>query len=277
MNRFEALYQEKMTTLEQIAGMVETGWNCCTDNGIAIPYATFDAIGERVRRGEIEDITLQSFFDVRPMPCFEEELCDKIKGVSWFSSGGSRKAINTGHADVMPNYYRDAPSLYRDYIDIDAFYSVVSPMDKHGYFSTCNASCIFAQTRKAERIFLEVNENLPRIASTSYIHISQVTALCENNKPLPTLTPVIADDVSTKIGEIIAEEIPNGATIQLGIGNIPYTVGTLLKGKRDLGIHTEMFTDTMMALLECGAANNSRKPIYAGRSGGTSAFGSKRL
>jgi len=277
MNKFEALYREKLTTLEQIAGMTETGWNCSMDNGIAIPYAIFDAIGERVRRGEIEDIIVQSFFDLRPMPCFDEELSDKIKGVSWFSSAGSRKAINNGHADVMPNYYRDAPLLYRDYIDIDAFYSVVSPMDKHGYFSTCNASCIFEQSRKAKRVFLEVNENLPRVASTSYIHISQVTALCENNCTLPTLPRVEPDDATTKIGEFISEEVPDGATIQLGIGNIPYTVGIMLKGKRNLGIHTEIFHDIFMELLECGAASNVKKPIHQGRSVGTFAFGTKRL
>ena len=277
MNKFETLYKEKLTSQEDIAQMARSGWTCCTDNGIAIPYAIFNAIGERVRRGEIDDITLQSFFDVSPLPCFEKELSDRIRGVSWFSSSGSRKAINTGFADVMPNYYRDAPSLYRDYIDIDAFYTVVSPMDKHGYFSTCNASTIFAQARKAKRIFLEVNENLPRSAYTSYIHISQVTALCENNVPLPTSAPIVADEVSTRIGEIIAEEIPNGATIQLGIGSIPYTVGMLLKDKRDLGIHTEIFTDILMELLESGAANNSQKPIHQGKSVTTFVFGSKQL
>ena len=277
MNNFKQLYQEKLTTLDQIVSVVESGWDCCADNGIAIPFAIFDAIGERVRRGDLDNITMQSFFDVCSMPCYDDELSKKITGISWFSSRGGRKAINTGHADVMPNYYRDAPSLFRDYVDIDAFYSVVSPMDKHGYFSTCNSSSSFAMSRKAKRIFLEVNENMPRLSSSSFIHISQVDALYENNKPVPTIAPAKAEDISTKIGEIIAEEIPNGSTIQLGIGNIPNAVGMILKDKRDLGIHSEMFTDSMVELLECGAVNNNLKPFHMGRSVATFAFGSKRM
>jgi len=277
MTKHEKLYKEKQTTLDRIAAMVESGWNCCADNGIAIPFTLFDEIGERVRRGELENITMQSFFDVCSMPCYDKELSKKITGISWFSASGGRKAVNTGLADVMPNYYRDAPSLYRDYIDIDVFCTVVSPMDKHGYFSTCNSSSGFAQSQKAKHIFLEVNENMPRSPSSSFIHISQVTALYENHKALPTIAPSRTDELSARIGEIIAEEIPNGATIQLGIGNIPNAVGMLLRDKHDLGIHSEMFTDSMVELLECGAVNNSRKPIHVGRSVCTFAYGSKRM
>jgi acyl-CoA hydrolase len=104
-----------------------------------------------------------------------------------------------------------------------------------------------------------------------------VTALCENNAELPTLVPSKPDDVSITIGNLIAEEIPDGATIQLGIGAIPDVVGMALKSKHDLGIHSEMFTDSMMELLKCGAANNSRKPIHRGRSVATFAFGSKHM
>jgi len=277
MNRNEELYQGKLTTIDHIAEIVESGWNCCADNGIAIPFSIFNAIGERVRRGNLDNITMQSFFDVCSMPCYDKDLSKKITGISWFSSSGGRKAINTGNADVMPNYYRDAPSLYRDYIDIDAFFSIVAPMDKHGYFSTCNSSSSFAQSRKAKHIFLEVNNNMPRSSSASFIHISQVSALCENNIPIPTIPSVADDSLSVRIGEIIAEEIPNGATIQLGIGSIPNAVGMLLKDKHDLGIHSEMFTDSMVELLECGAANNCRKPIHIGRSVATFAFGSRRM
>ena len=277
MNNYEIMYQKKLTALESIAGMVEPGWNCCADNGIAIPFAMFGAIGERVRRDELEGITMQSFFDVCAMPCYDSVLSKKINGISWFSSSGGRKAINTGNADVMPNYYRDAPLLYREYIDIDAFCTVVSPMDKHGYFSTCNSSCSFAQSRKAKRIFLEVNENLPRSPSSSFIHISQVTALCENHIPIPTIAPAEEDSICTRIGELIADEIPDEATIQLGIGTIPNAVGMMLRNKRNLGIHSEMFTDSMVELLECGAANNEKKPIHTGRSVATFAFGGKRM
>ena len=278
MNNFKELYSQKHTTLNNIAGMMQSDWTFASDIGISIPFAIYDAIGERVRKGEISNVTMHTFLDVGTMPCFEKDLSGDIKGISWFTGVEGRKAINSGHADVMPNYFRDAPSLYRDYVGIDALCAVVSPMDKHGYFSTGSGACSFSLVNKAKMIFLEVNENMPRTSGTSYIHISQVEALWENNVPLAaSSSPTAIDDVATKIGEIVSEEIPNGSTIQLGIGNIPNAVGMLLKEKRNLGIHTELFTDSLMELLECGAADNSLKPIHQGRSVGTFAFGSRKL
>jgi len=277
INNFKQSYNEKLKTIEELAGMVKSGWNFCSDIGISIPNAIYEAIGDRVRKGEITGLTMQNFLDVGDLPCYEDDLVGKVKGISWFSGVEGRKAVNAGHADVMPNYLRDAPSLFRDYIDIDAFCAVVSPMDRHGYFSTCNAACSFAQSRKAKNIFLEVNENMPRSAFTSYIHISQVTALCENNIALPESAPDEVDEEGRIIGELIYDEIPNGSTIQLGIGSVPNAVGTLLRGKRNLGIHTELFTDSMMELLKCGAADNALKPIHLGRSVATFIFGTRKL
>ncbi|MCL2392501.1 MAG: 4-hydroxybutyrate--acetyl-CoA CoA transferase [Oscillospiraceae bacterium] len=277
MNKYNDLYLEKLLSIEQVAAMAESGWSLCSDIGMSAPFAIYEAIGKRVRDNNLTDITMHSWMDVDYLPFFDNELTEKISGVSWFSGVGGRKAINAGHGDVMPNYFRDAPSLFRDYIDLDAFYAVVSPMDKHGYFSTCNAANSFSMARKAKHIFLEVNENMPRSAYTSYIHISQVTALYENNKPLAEVSPTQEDDVSLMVGRYVTEEIPNGSTIQLGIGNIPETVGKLLKEKSDLGIHTELFTDSMMELLECGAANNNFKPIHTSRSVATFVFGTRKL
>ncbi|NCC69534.1 MAG: 4-hydroxybutyrate--acetyl-CoA CoA transferase, partial [Clostridia bacterium] len=179
---------------------------------------------------------------------------------------------------IMPCYYRYIPSLFTDYVDMDAYFAVVSPMDKHGYFSTGgDGSNSFAMMKKAKRIYLEVNNNMPRALSAAAIHISQVTALCENNVELPVLQPAALDEVSMTIGNLIAEEIPDGATLQLGIGAIPDAVGMALKSKRDLGIHTEMFTDSMVELIECGAVNNSLKPIHTGKTVTTFALGSKRM
>jgi len=277
MKSFTKLYSEKLSTLEQIASMAKPGWNFCSDIGISIPFAIYGAIGDRIKKGELTNISMQSWLDTDQLPFFDMDLTENVKGVSWFSGADSRSAINTGHGDVMPNYFRDAPSLFRDYIDVDAFCAVVSPMDKHGYFSTCNAACSVELARKAKHIFIEVNENMPRSAYTSVIHISQVTALFENHKLLPEIGAAQEDETSLAVGRIITEEIPNGATIQLGIGNIPDTVGRLLKEKRNLGIHTELFTDSMMDLLQCGAADNSLKPIHQGRSVATFVFGTKKL
>jgi acyl-CoA hydrolase len=115
---------------------------------------------------------MHTILDVFPMAFYDKEFSGKLQGVSWFTGSGARTAINGGYGGLMPCYYRDMPSLFTDYVDMDAYCAVVSPMDKHGYFSTgATGSNSFAMIRKAKRIFLEVNENMPRVASAPIIHI----------------------------------------------------------------------------------------------------------
>ena len=201
-----------------------------------------------------------------------------MTGYSWFSSGGARKAVNGGYADLFPAYYRDIPGHIKRLYDFDAYCVAVSPMDSHGYFSLATTSSYSeAMISKAKRIFIEVNEKQPRCLCGTQIHVSQVDAIVENTHDIPVLPPVVIDDVSRTIGNLIAEQIPDGACIQLGIGAIPDATGMALKTKHDLGIHTEMFTDSMVELLECGAVNNSKKQIHRGKTVTTFAFGSQRI
>lgn len=178
----------------------------------------------------------------------------------------------------MPAYYRDIPGLFQDYVKPEVLIAVVSPMDKHGYFSTgCDGSLSAALFATAKTVLLEVNPHMPRSLSSTQIHISQVDALWENDAPMMCLPPKEIDEVSARIGGFIAEEIPDGATLQLGIGAIPDAVGNALQSKHHLGIHTEMFTDSMMTLIECGAVDNSCKPIHTGKTVASFALGSQRM
>jgi len=278
MNNIKDDYQAKLTTPAGIAAQVESGWVCGTDIALAIPYAICNEIGERAAHGELKDVTLHSMLDTRPLPFFDESYRGRLNGVSWFSGSEMRKAVNGGWADIMPAYYRDMPALIEDYVELDAYFAVVSPMDAHGYFSTgCDGSISLALLKKAKRIYLQVNKNMPRALTAPAIHISQVTGLCEVNEKLVVLPQAKPDSISATIGNLIAAEIPDGATIQLGIGAIPDAVGMALRGKHHLGIHTEMFTDSMVELLQCGAADNSQKPIHTGKTVAAFAFGSKRI
>ena len=134
-----------------------------------------------------------------------------------------------------------------------------------------------ALAEQAKHIFLEVNPNMPRTFGEQQIHISQVEALCETDVPLQEAAPAEIDEISRCIGGRIAEEVPNGATIQLGIGAIPAAVGLCLRDKRDLGIHTELFSDAMVELIECGAVTNQRKTLHKGKSVATLAYGTRRV
>lgn len=272
------LYQQKKRSPEEIVQEVGDGWNCAADIAAAIPPAIMNALGKASDAGAFRGVRINTLLDLAPMSAFSQEAAANLTPVSWFSGKGLRKAVNEGRGDLMPCYYSDMPSLYENYQEIDAFYACVSPMDSHGYFSTgVTASYSEALLRRAKRIYLEVNENMPRSLYGPAIHISQVTALCENTAQLPILPAVEIDDISRTIGHFIAEEIPDEAVLQLGIGAVPEAVGLALRDKHDLGIHTELFTDSMVELIECGAVTNRKKPIYTGKSVATLAFGSERM
>ena len=248
------------------------------DAGPAQTPAIISAIARRVREDDLSGLKVHTLLDVYPYEFYaDDSLAGKMTGCSWFSSAGARKAINGGYGDFIPSYYRDIPGLMAGY-EFDAYCVAVSPMDKHGYFSLgLTSSCCEALFDRSKRIFVEVNENMPRAVACMQLHVSQVDAIIENNIPLPELPKSALDETSIIIGNLIAEQIPDGACIQLGIGAIPDATGMALKSKHDLGIHTEMFVDSMVELIECGAVNNSKKQIHRGKSVTTFAYGSKRI
>ena len=276
---YRKLYKQKLATAEALAERVESGTVVCSDITLAQPSGLLNALAQHVKKDGLTGVKQHTVLDVYPYEMYQNaDLLGSLTGISWFSSGGARKAINGGYGDVMPCYYRDIPSLFEQYVDVDYFFAAVSPMDSHGYFSMSTVgSNSEAMMRKAKHIIVEVNKNLPRALHSPMVHISQVEGVCENTIPLVVLPQAKIDEVSQTIGNLIAEQIPDGATLQLGIGAVPDAVGMALKNKHDLGIHTEMFTDSMVELIECGAVNNSKKPIHTGRTVATFAFGSQRI
>ena len=273
---YQQQYAEKKKTVDELAAEIKSGWSCVTDAAASIPQTIIAALGRRCQAGQVGDLHFHGLLDLQPNALF---ACPGlITPVSWFSGKNAKAAVNRGQADIMPCYYRDMPALYRDYIHVDAFLTVVSPMDEQGYFSAgVTGSYSGALFEKARRIYLEVDSNMPRTVTAPKVHISQVTALCESDAPLPLVPPAELDEVSRTIGGYIAQEVPDGATLQLGIGTIPEAVGLALKDKHDLGIHTELLPDSMIELIESGAVTNMRKPIHRGKTVCTFTFGSERL
>ena len=276
---FNALYREKLTTAQEAASRVENGWLLGMDAALSQTPSLMSALAERAKQDGLSGVRVQVLLDAYPFEFYaDSSLSGKINGQSWFSSAGARNAVNGGYADFIPAYYRDIPGHIRANYELDAFCVSVSLMDKHGNFSLgATSSYAEAMMEKAKRIFVEVNQYQPRAVCGTQIHISRVDAIVENHRELPVLPAAKLDDVSVTIGNLIAEQIPDGACIQLGIGAIPDATGMALKTKHDLGIHTEMFTDSMVELIECGAVNNSKKQIHRYQSVTTFAYGSKRI
>ena len=259
MTDYKTLYTQKKLSADDVAARVENGWLIGMDAAIGQTPAIMDAICKKAEAGHLSGVRVQFLLDTYPYAFLSDEsLAGKVTGEAWFASGGARKALAAGLADYIPNYYRDCPRHIRANYEYDAFCVSVSPMDKHGYFSLGTVSSYSpAMIDKAKHIFVEVNTNTPRAVCGTQLHISQIDGLVENTFDLPTLPAPTLDEVSITIGNLIAEQIPDGACIQLGIGAIPDAVGMALKSKHDLGIHTEMFTSSMVDLIECGAVNNN--------------------
>ena len=278
MADFRQIYSNKLKTAEDAAKLIESGWTIIMDAGCAQTPALVRAMEARAYAGELAGIKVHNMLDLYPFNFYADPALDgKINGVSWFASAGARKPIAEGRCDYFPAYYRDMPS-HMSKIHYDAVFVEVSPMDKHGYFSLGTVgSNSEVHLRNADSIFIVVNDKQPRAVCGLQVHVSDVTAIVEDSHELPVLPETKLDSISETIGNYIAEQIPDGACIQLGIGSIPDATGLALKSKHDLGIHTEMFTDSMVELLECGAANNSKKQIYTGKTVTTFAYGSKRI
>ena len=211
MGNFGELYREKLFTAAEIAKRAQSGWNIGMDATTSQTPAIIDAVTQRARAGEIEGIKVHMMLEVFPYELYTDSSLDgKINGVSWFSSSLARKAVNSGYADFVPSYYRDSPSLMRQYYDFDAYCASVSPMDEQGYFTLGAVSSYSeAMIEKSKRIFIEVNEFQPRALNGLKLHVSQVDGIVENSQPLAVLPPTKIDEVSSTIGSYIAELIPD--------------------------------------------------------------------
>jgi acyl-CoA hydrolase len=181
--------------------------------------------------------------------------------------------------DTLANHFSELPELIRRGLaPADVVFSVASPMDEHGYFALgLAADYTMAAIERARAVVLEVNPNVPFSHGRCHVHVSQVSALVEDETPLrevglPTIGPV-----QEAIGRQVADMIDDGSTLQIGYGGIPDAVVMQLRSKRDLGIHTEMMGDGLLSLVECGAVTNRRKNHLPGRSIATFALGSARL
>lgn len=275
---YQEIYQQKLTTAERIVENIQSGFCCAATSALGEPSAIMKALAERVLREDLRNIEHHMLLASREERYLDPVFAGKIIHVPWFTSGKARPAVWEGRADFMPNFYYEVPRMWRENMSPDVFYAMVSPMDKHGFFSFgVGAAEGRAQMSNARYVFLEVNRYMPRVLGDNFVHISEVDAICECDEPLPTIPDSECSEKDKRIGQLIAERIPDGATLQLGIGDIPNAVGEFLSAKKHLGIHSELFCDSFVKLIQSGAVDNSCKNINRGKSVATFAIGSQAL
>jgi len=270
---FQRMYQSKICTAEEAVRFVEPGEAVIFPINPGEPPALLEALPSNQK---LHDNTLYRMLPGYPLL---EKGPDIIKQVSIFLSGQDRKPFSEGISDLLPNHFSDIPALLKKAAPTQVVMAVVSPMDEEGYFSLgTSVSYVGDLIEKAKTIILEVNQKMPRtFGEQNRIHISQVTALIENDFDLPTLPDPILNEKDTKIGQIIADLIQNGDTLQIGFGSMPNAVMEYLKDHRDLGIYTEMLPDKVVDLYEKGVITNANKKLYKGKTTATFALGSRRL
>ncbi len=259
-----------------MAQAFQSGDVCLSNGQITEPIGILKALTERAEAEDLRDITHYLLLPMRKQGYMAKGMEAHIRHVSHFVSGFDREAIWEGRADYLPAHYSQVPTVWTEVLEgPDVFYCTVSPMDKHGYFSCGTAADLSEIRKKAKKIFLEVNATMPRTFG-SFIHVREIDGLIENDDPITEVAPPPITPADEIIGGLIAQEIPNGATLQLGIGGIPNAVAKQLLDKRDLGIHSEMFCDSIVDLYEAGVITNACKKIHRNKSIVTFTFGTRK-
>lgn len=276
MNPQEQYAAKRMTAAEAIR-LVRNGDTIVVPTAVAEPPALLTALSEH--RRDFRDVQVSQILAVRKFGYLDPTTAEHVRHTAYFFSGATRPGFREGVVDFTPSYFSEMPQLIdRGLMPADVVFTQVSPMDQHGYFSLgIAADYTMAAIRKARAVVIEVNPNVPFAFGNCHLHISQVSALVENDEPvlevgLPTIGPV-----QEAIGKYVADLIDDGSTLQIGYGGIPDAVVMQLTHKHDLGIHTEMIGDGILTLIESGAVTNRRKNYLPGKMVATFALGSKKL
>ena len=282
MKSFQALYNEKKMSAEQLLSLIQDNDYIFTAQAAAEPEAILSNM-QYLKKTGVKNVVLQTCLPIKDYPVFHDHEMEGILSHNgWFFNANLRRAHREKLVSDIPQHSTTAMSkaLCRARYEgrRPVVIATVSPMDEHGYMSL-SISAIYERDLINEGAFvlLEVNPNFPRTYGDTLVHISEVGALVESNRPIPAMDMAPYTEVDAKIGQYVASLVEDGSTIQLGIGNIPNAVATELRTKKHLGIHTEMFTETMVDLIECGAVDNSQKGFNNGYSICSFTMGSQRL
>lgn len=261
---------------EAIAG-IRSGQQIYVHAAAATPSVLLDALVARA--DELRDVRLVHLHIEGPGPHLAPAMAGHFYHRALFIGPNARRAVNEGRAEYIPAFLSDVPSFFRrGILPLDAVLVNVSPPDRHGYCSLGTSIVAMPSAiRAATTVIAQLNSSMPRTLGDSFIHVNDIDLAVEVDVPPYTHSLSSASDVDTRIGEHVAERVPDGATVQMGIGAIPAAVAKALRGKRDLGIHTEMMTDVVLDLVEAGALTGARKEINAGRIVATFMLGSERL
>lgn len=275
-------YRNKLCTPQEAVKVVKSGdWVDYLTN-VAFPELLDAALAERAE--ELTDVKIRGNLIFHPLRTVEADpKREHFIYNSWHCSAYERKLCDQGLCNYIPMVFRNLVPYYRHFLNVNVAMCAACPMDRHGYFNLSVASGVAKGILEdADIVILEINENLPKVCGGfgQAIHISEVDMIVEGeHSPLPTVPMHPATDADRAIAEEIMPMIPNGATLQFGIGGMPNVLGTMLAESdlKDLGMHTELCSDAYVSLTEAGKLNNAKKSYMPGTGATGMAFGTERV
>lgn len=272
-----SMYRERMRTAADAVRLVEDGDTIVVPIAAGEPPALLDALSEQ--RRDFHDVTVFQMLPLRQVGYLDPGTTEHVRHRSPFLGGANRPGVHDGWIDLVPAHFSEVPRLIRrGLVSSEVVFAHASPMDDDGMLSIgLSPDYTMAAIERARTVVLEVNPQVPFSHGHCQVHISQVTAVAENDQPLIETPPATIGEVERAIAGYVGELIPDGATLQIGIGAIPDAVVQQLAAKKDLGIHTEMLGDGLLSLLEAGVATNRGKNRHPGVTIATFALGSHRL
>ena len=282
------LYKSKLTTPADAVGRVASGVTLSMGMAMSEPPALLKALADRAAAGQVDDLKIYYYESTRIAgeTILRYELGGRIHPYCMFVTPVERELIKRGGQDggrkvltYVPSNFSQAPRLLAEHVGIDTFLTTVSPMDRHGFFTFGTGNDYSTKVaRAAKHLIVEVNDQMPRVyGSLAQLHVSEVEAIVENNAPLLELPVRKSVPEDTAIGKMIAEMVPDGACLQMGVGALPDLVCSQLRGRKDLGIHTEALCPGLIDLIEAGVVTNRRKRLNTGKTVYTFAMGQKAM
>jgi len=274
---WQSVYSSKMVTALEAVTHIKRGQRVFIGSGAAEPQALVAALADR--GADLADNQLIHIRSLGIAPYTESKFSDKFRYNTFFIGDSVRSAVSEGVADYTPIFLSEVPALFRTgKAPIDVALIQVTPPDAHGYCSYgVSVDIVKSATESARMVFAEVNPQMPRTLGDSFIHVNKINLLIENDTPILELAGHTPDETARRVGHHIAELVDDGSTLQMGIGTIPDSVLYELTDRKNLGVHSEMFSDGIMQLIEKGVVTGARKTIHRGKVVASFALGSRKL
>ncbi|MFL5724100.1 MAG: acetyl-CoA hydrolase/transferase family protein [Chloroflexota bacterium] len=267
----------RVVTPAEAAAVIRSGDQIYLHCAAATPSVLLDALVARA--DELHDVSIVHLHIEGPGPHLAPEMEGHFRHRALFVGPNARAAVNEGRADYVPVFLSDVPRLFASgALPLDAVFVNATPPDSHGFCSLgTSVEAMHAAVRAATTVVVQFNHSMPRTLGDSFIHVSEIDLAVEVDVPPYAHEAPVIGDIERRIGEHVAELVPDRATLQLGIGAIPGATALALTDKRDLGVHTEMFTDAVVDLVEAGVVNGSAKERNRGKIVTAFLMGTQRL